>query len=195
MEHLPLDTKIALTGDLGSGKSAVSALLCARTGFEYLSTGRVQRQLAQQMGIDTLELNRRADTDPAIDQQIDSIFIALNQSAQSYVVDSRMAWFFLPRAFKIYLKVDPYVAAGRILNDTSRNSERYGSIEEAVQKISARKQSENARFLHTYGADCANLHNFDAVVDTTRRTPEQVAELLLQQLGYHIAKIPFMRFL
>ena len=52
--------KITITGDLGSGKSAVSNLLCERTGYDYVSTGRIQRQLAQEMGIDTLEMNRRA---------------------------------------------------------------------------------------------------------------------------------------
>ena len=33
-------TKITLTGDLGSGKSTVSRILCEHTGFEYVSTGR-----------------------------------------------------------------------------------------------------------------------------------------------------------
>ena len=72
-------TKITLTGDLGSGKSVVSRILCERTGFEYISTGRVQRQLAQELGIDTLEMNRRADTDPTIDERIDGIFVALGK--------------------------------------------------------------------------------------------------------------------
>jgi hypothetical protein len=37
------------------------------------------------------------------------------------------------------------------LNDPDRNSEQYKSVEEAVQKILARKASENARFLEKYG--------------------------------------------
>jgi cytidylate kinase len=72
---LASDTKITLTGDLGSGKSAVSSILCEITGFEYLSTGRIQRKIAENMGMDTLELNRLADTDPSIDERIDSVFI------------------------------------------------------------------------------------------------------------------------
>ena len=105
------DTKITLTGDLGSGKSAVSKILCEKTGFEYVSTGRIQRQLAQEMGIDTLEMNRLADTDPSIDERIDGIFVSLGQDPSGYVVDSRMAWFFLPKSFKIYLKTDVAIAA------------------------------------------------------------------------------------
>ncbi len=173
------DTKITLTGDLGSGKSAVSRILCEKTGFEYVSTGKIQRQLAQEMGIDTLEMNRRADTDPSIDERIDGIFVALGNDPRGYVIDSRMAWFFLPKSFKVYLQTDVTVAAQRIIHDPQRDSEQYKSQEEAVQKILARKASENARFLLKYNADCTNLDNFDVVIDTSRRTREEVAAIVL----------------
>jgi CMP/dCMP kinase len=171
--------KITLTGDLGSGKSKVSALLCEATGYQYLSTGRIQRKLAAEMGIDTLEMNRRADQDPSIDEQIDGVFVSLNDNPDGYVVDSRLAWFFIPESFKVYLSVDTEVAAQRIINDPLRNSEQYTSVLEAVDKIKARKASENARFLVKYGADCANLNLFDIVIDTTQKTPEEVAHLIL----------------
>ena len=193
--NIPPDTKITITGDLGSGKSAVSNLLCAKTGFDYLSTGRIQRQLAQELGLDTLEMNRRADSDPSIDQRIDGVFIELGKDPRGYVVDSRMAWFFLPGSFKVYLRTDVAVAAERILGDPHRKSEEYESKEEAIRKILARKESENARFLVKYGADCANLHNFDAVIDTTRRSPEEVAELILKALRTGLEGVPFPRFL
>jgi cytidylate kinase len=187
-------TKITLTGDLGSGKSAVSRILCERTGFEYVSTGRIQRLLAQEMGIDTLEMNRRADIDPTIDQRIDGIFVDLGKDPNGYVVDSRMAWFFLPDSFKVYLQADVHIAAGRILSDPTRNSEQYGSLEEAVEKITARKQSENARFLKKYGADSTNLNNFDLVIDTARRSPGEVADLILQLMQKKADGLAFERF-
>ena len=176
----PPMNKITITGDLGSGKSVVSKLLCAATGFDYVSTGQIQRQLAQEMGLDTLEMNRRADTDPSIDQRIDGIFAALGHDPNGYVVDSRLAWFFLPLSFKVYLQTDPAESARRILHDPDRKSEMYETAEEALTKIRARKQSENERFWVKYGADCSNLQLFDVVVDTTRRTPHQVAALIIQ---------------
>jgi cytidylate kinase len=188
------NTKITLTGDLGSGKSAVSKILCETTGFEYISTGRIQRQLAQEMGIDTLEMNRRADIDPSIDERIDSIFVALGKDPKGYVVDSRMAWFFLPESFKIYLQTDVAIAALRIIHDPTRDSEQYGSQEEAAQKILARKASENARFLLKYGADCTNLDNFDIVIDTSHRTREEVANLVLAGLEAHVKGLPFEKY-
>ncbi|MDX1913137.1 MAG: cytidylate kinase family protein [Saprospiraceae bacterium] len=194
MTDIPPGTKITLTGDLGSGKSAVSRILCERSGFEYISTGKVQRQLAQSLGLDTLEMNRRADIDPTIDEQIDGIFVALGRDPKSYVIDSRMAWFFLPDSFKVFLQIDVKIAVARILNDPTRNSEQYTSAEEAAEKILARKASENARFLQKYGADCANLNNFDLVINTAERSPAQVADLIFEALDARLAGRPFARF-
>jgi cytidylate kinase len=146
------------------------------------------------MGIDTLEMNRRADIDPTIDQRIDGIFVDLGKDPNGYVVDSRMAWFFLPDSFKVYLQADVHIAAGRILSDPTRNSEQYGSLEEAVEKITARKQSENARFLKKYGADSTNLNNFDLVIDTARRSPGEVADLILQLMQKKADGLAFERF-
>lgn len=193
--NIPPSTKITITGDLGSGKSAVSKILCEKTGFEYVSTGRIQRQLAQELGLDTLEMNRRADTDPTIDQRIDGIFVDLGKDAKGYIVDSRMAWFFLPESFKVYLQADVAVAAERILNDPTRKSEEYETKEEAIRKILARKESENNRFLAKYGADCGDLHNFDLVLNTTHRSPQQVADLILKSVLWKNEGVPFARFL
>ena len=194
MSSIPPGTKITNTGDLGSGKSAVSRILCEHTGFEYVSTGRIQRQLAQELGIDTLEMNRRADTDPAIDQQIDGIFVDMGKDSEGYVVDSRMAWFFLPDSFKVYLRADVQTAAERIINDPNRKSEEYETKEEAVRKILARKDSENARFLAKYGADSTDMNNFDLVITTTQRSPEEVAGLILSGIRAKAAGEPFEQF-
>lgn len=195
MHNLPASTKITITGDLGSGKSAVSRILCDRTGFEYVSTGRIQRQLAEELGLDTLEMNRRADSDPTIDERIDGIFVDLGKSKNGYVIDSRMAWFFLPDSYKVFLKTDVRLAAARILSDPNRSSEQYTSIEDAVPKILARKQSENERFLKKYGADGTDLDNFDLVVDTASRSPDEVAGLILKGLEMKLAKEHFPHIL
>ena len=174
------DLKITLTGDLGSGKSTVSKLLCEQTGFAYISTGRIQHKLAADKGMTTLELNRLADSDASIDQTIDGIFIELGKDPDPYIVDSRLAWFFLPTSFKVFLTVQPEEAARRIFSDPSRKrTEQYASLKEAGEKLMARKASENARFLEKYNADCANLDNYDLLVDTSQLSPEKIAHIIL----------------
>ena len=52
----------------------MAGLLVDALGARRVSTGEAQRQIAAQRGISTLELNRLAETDPTIDEEIDSVF-------------------------------------------------------------------------------------------------------------------------
>ena len=49
---------ITITGNLGSGKSTICKILEDKFGFEIYSTGKVQRELARQMNMTTLEMNQ-----------------------------------------------------------------------------------------------------------------------------------------
>ncbi len=167
--------KITITGDLGSGKSVVSKALRASLGFDIYSTGKVQREIAARYGMTTLELNQYAETHPEIDDEIDGVFVQLNGLPEGLIVDSRLAWFFMPESFKVFLSVPVEVAAARIMGDVARKREKYSDLEHAIEDLSARKDSENKRFREKYGADCTNMNNFDLVIDTSKFTPEEVA--------------------
>jgi cytidylate kinase len=168
--------KITITGDLGSGKSAVSKLLQSALGFEIYSTGKVQREIAARLGMTTLELNQYAETHPEIDEEIDNAFKQLNSRPEGLIVDSRLAWFFMPASFKVFLTVPVEVAAQRIMSDPTRKSEQYDNPIQAIEELLARKRSENERFLKIYGADCTNLANFNLTVDTSGIAPSEVSE-------------------
>jgi len=173
---------ISLTGDLGSGKSTVSHLLCERLKYDYIYTGKIQREIANRYNMTTLELNQYAETHPEIDDEIDATFRSLKDSTD-LIVDSRLAWFFLPESFKVFLQTDLIVSATRISGDKLRENEKYSSKEEAVNHIIARKESENRRYMDLYGADCSDLSNFDLVIDTSFITPVEVAGRIID--GYN----------
>ena len=172
--------KITITGDLGSGKSVTSRLLQRETGLEIYSTGKIQRQIAAERGMSTLELNRYAETHPEIDDEIDGFSKKLSLSGKPFILDSRVAWFFVPESFKIFLRVDPEVAAARIMGDKTRQSESYVDLDSAKKLIMARKRSESERFKTMYGADVGDMTNFDLVVDTSNRTPEEVLGVIME---------------
>ncbi len=173
---------ITITGDLGSGKSAVSRLIADHHGYKQYSTGSAQRALADQLGITTLELNQRAETDPTIDEQIDSIFRQLEHAPVRYVIDSRMAWHFLPMSLKVKLVVDARIAATRIMNDPKREKEKYPDLEATVTALAARRSSEVMRFKKYYDVDLEDLRNYDLVVDTSTKTPEEIEDLIMAAL-------------
>lgn len=185
---------ITITGDLGSGKSAVSHLVASKYAMRRYSSGEGQRRIARDLGISTIELNLLAERDPTIDQKIDAVFAAMADSDEPLVIDSRMAWHFLPRSFKVKLRVFKTVAAQRVLQDLQREGERYGSIEEAAAELQRRRLSEVSRFQAKYNVDISAYDPFDLVIDTTLAGPEEVAEKIMESArafwsGQAVAKL------
>lgn len=174
---------ISIAGDLGSGKSLLTGALVSHFGAQKYSTGNAQRQIAESLGISTLELNKRAETDKSIDDKIDSVFKDLAHSQTNLVVDSRMAFHFLPMSFRIRLEVHPKIAAARIAGDTGRIGEaKAQSIEDIEAGILARKASERARFKAYYAVDIEDHAGYDLVINTTGVSPEAVARLVIQSV-------------
>ena len=168
--------RITIAGDIGSGKTTIAGELAAHARAELFSTGGIQRQLAAARGITTLELNRLAETDASIDQQIDSYLQTLPQG--DLVVESRMAWRFVPNARKIFLYVLRQEAARRILQ-AKRNAESYQLLEDAVLQITERRKSELKRFQKYYRVNIDELRNYDRVIDTTFAMPTAVVGRVL----------------
>ena len=168
---------ISITGDLGSGKSTVSAILQKSLHYDYIYTGKIQREIANRYNMTTMQLNEYSETHPEIDAEIDETFKSLNNSSH-LIVDSRLAWFFIPKSFKVFLRTDLMVSARRIANDTKRENEKYSSKEEAAEVIKARQASENKRYMDLYGVDCSIPSNYNLIIDTSEMTPDETAELI-----------------
>ena len=175
--------KITISGDLGSGKSTVSRLLAERLQLQRYSTGDIQRRLAAERGMTSLEFNQLAEQDRSIDTLIDNGTIEIANSVDRLVFDSRLAWHFVPDSIKIYLSVDPRVAAQRVAAAGRGSVESYQSVEEAMALMNARRQSEIERFIEYYGVNIDSYRNFDLVVDTTYATPEEVADMICQLIA------------
>jgi CMP/dCMP kinase len=169
---------ITVSGELGAGKSSVTTELARMLGARRVGMGDVQRSVADRLGLTILELNRYAETHPEIDTELDAGFVELARSGEPLVVDSRVAWHFLPQAYKVHLLVDPVVGASRVLSRGPSAAEVYGSLEEATLRTRARVESERRRFSALYGIDVTSLRNYDLVVDTTRTTAEEVSALI-----------------
>lgn len=173
--------QIAFSGKLGSGKSTVCAILRDEYGYEIYSTGTIQRKIAEEMGITTLELNKRMSENPELDHIIDDAVVELSRQRKgdNLIYDSRMAWHFAENTFKVYMYVDPTVAAKRVIQADRGNVEKYSSVDEAKEMLIARSLEENRRFKDIYGVDNFDYNNYDLIIDSTTATPEQIAELIV----------------
>ncbi|WP_082324895.1 MULTISPECIES: AAA family ATPase [Rhodococcus] len=112
--HIMHFRHITISGEPGSGKSSVGRELARIYGMDIVSTGALQRELAASLGVSLLDVNKRAELDQSIDLRIDSIPQGKGAQTTSLIFDSRLAWHFVPNAFKLHLIVDPTVAAERL---------------------------------------------------------------------------------
>ncbi len=170
--------RISLAGDLGSGKSTVGKLLSSMLGIEKFTVGTAQRELAEKMNMTPVELNRYMEDKPEMDKVFDDWQRKFEDKDGSFILDSRLGFFFVPSTFGVYLRIGVEESARRIMN-AERSEERYDSLADAVAKITERRASERARFIKFYGVDIMDEDNYDLIVDTSDKTPAEVANIII----------------
>ncbi|MEI6269409.1 MAG: AAA family ATPase [Methylococcaceae bacterium] len=166
---------IVMSGDIGSGKSSVATALKQLTGYDIIGTGTIQRAIATRRGLTTLELNKISQTDRSIDDEIDSYVIETGKTQDHLILDSRLAWHFIPSAFKVFLSVDPVVGAERVFN-ASRNDENNPSLEVTLENNLKRQSIEDQRFNQLYNVHFRKYGNYDLIIDTSYTSPEAIAQ-------------------
>lgn len=175
---------ITLTGNLGSGKSTVCKLLEGRYGYEIFSTGKVIRSIADDLNISVLEMNELMTKDHKYDHMIDdkTATISRENPDKAILFDSRLAWHFVEKSFKVFLSVDLGEAARRVYNDASRGDvETYKDTEDAANQLAARAANEDARYEELYGIHYFDFTNYNLVLDSSFLPPERIAETLMAE--------------
>jgi cytidylate kinase len=173
----PAFIRISVTGDPGSGKSTFAREVSSRTGYRLVTTGNIFRQLAADMGVSVTDLNEIAETQAQIDRKVDDYLRAMNETRENLVLDSRMAWHFVKDSLKIRLTVDPDVAVERIFKDTTGEMrEKFSDMETARQEVQRRRESEIARYKSLYDVDISDPANFDLVINTSHKAPQDITK-------------------
>lgn len=167
---------IAISGDLGSGKTSVSLALADRLGIRRIGAGDLHRAIARELGISTLDLNRYAEKDPTVDDRVVQMLENIAASGEAVVADARLAWFFIPNSMKVHLVVSPDVGAERIILSRSGPVEQYSSPADARKSIAERSHRERERFKMLYGQDICRLRNYDMVIDSTAASVEEITD-------------------
>lgn len=167
---------ITMSGDLASGKGTVAKILSESLGYEIYKNGEYARMLARNLGLDITSFNVYVADHPEIDQEIENSAAKYAETHDNLVVDARLGWYAIPDSFKVYLTVDIDVAAQRAFLDPNRKStETFQTVQDQKADMQNRFRLENERFFKLYGIRKEDLSNYDLVIDTTNKTPLQVA--------------------
>jgi cytidylate kinase len=175
---------ITLAGRPGSGKSTTSKKLASKLGYARFSSGELFRSIATKRGVDVLAINLTAETEKAIDLEVDEKLRDMGKEQDNLVIDSRMAWHWMPYSFKVYLDLDILEASKRITAGQDNLREEAERIpqdpQEYAKLLQERLDSETRRYQNLYGQNPYNPKNYDLVVDTAKNDPDEVTEMILK---------------
>lgn len=172
---------ITLTGLPGSGKSSTANAVAKMLGYRRFSSGDFARQVAASHGITIEEWNKKAETMPELDSEVDETVRKTGEESE-LVIDSRTAFHWIPEAFKVFLTLDPHIAAERTfrqIQQEGRASQSASSVDEVYQKTLARIESEQARYKKLYDLDYMDESQYDFVIDTANNSIDETAERIV----------------
>lgn len=185
---------ITITGALGSGKSSTADGVAKELEYTRFSSGDFMRKIAIAMGVTLNELSVMAEKDESIDHSIDNEVKRAGELSK-VVIDSRLAFHWIPESFKVYLNLPPEVAKERILSNLKVNMLRQKSegadmenVEEVYEKITHRLESEKKRYMNLYGVDRTDKSNFDLIIDTNENNLEEVISKIVTEYKNWLSK-------
>lgn len=181
---------ITIAGRPGSGKSTAAKEVARRLNFDHFSSGDLFRQIAKQQGIDVLQANLAAEDEdeiPKIDHLVDEKLRTIGQSENKLVIDSRMAWHWIPSSLKVFLDLDLQTAASRILSKmTPERIEAEHIPNDPItyaKNLQRRLDSEMRRYMKIYKVSPYELNNYDLVINTAVNNPDEVASQILARFN------------
>ena len=179
---------ITIGGRPGSGKSTAAKAVAAELGFMHFSSGDLFRAVSREHGQDVLQSNLAAEKEDGIskiDQLIDQRLRDIGETEDSIVIDSRMAWHWMPGSFKVFLNLDIETAAVRILG--SMTPERIAAEHipsdpaEYAKNLQGRLDSEARRYKKMYDVNPYDIDKYDLVINTKTTKPDEVAKLIMER--------------
>lgn len=139
------------------------------------------REMAAERGVTILELSKTAESWDSIDHEIDARTVRLGEESDDFVIDARLGWHFLPQSFKVFLEVDPSVAAERIYAARRPSEQENTDLTGTRRAIESRTESEAKRYRDYYDLDYADHRHYDLVVDTSDKTVDEVVGLIVER--------------
>lgn len=143
-----------------------------------------------------------ADELEDLDRKFDTEFMPnlvkeFNEKAgenEKLIIDSRLAWYFIPDTFDIRLTVDSKIAGERVFKDKKRGKEdQFSSLEDATSLTKQRKQDEIDRYKKVYGIDLTDEDNYDLIINTSLVNADDVIKVITICTEYASKGKPFCK--
>ena len=168
---------IAISGDIGTGKSTLARLLSEKLNWKYVSAGNYFRDWYKSQGMDVSKVYGIPEEE---DRKMEADFKKDMAEKESIVFESRLAGW-LAQDYKQTLKVLCTVDEDEAYKRVAKR-DKVSEIEAKALSIKRAKDLVD-KFNNLYGvSDFLDEKYFDLVIDTTSLNPEQVLEKVLEKL-------------
>lgn len=178
---------ITVSGLAGAGKGTVCKIVSQKLGYNYYSMGDLRRMMAKDRGMTIEEFNKLGEKESFTDNDADEYQKKLAMREDNFIMEGRLSYHFIPQSVKIFLYVDPKVAAHRIYHDKSDgriNQQKVTSVHEQERLTIERNESDIRRYRKHYGIeDFTDKKNFDLYVDTSNLSVDQVVDRIMSYVG------------
>ena len=175
---------ITIAGRPGSGKSTASKRLAQELGYEHFSSGDLFRAIGAERGIDVFSANLAAEKEAEIDHLVDERLRKIGDTQEQVAIDSRLAWHWMPKSFKVFLDLDLLIAADRIITNADDKRLKVEHIpsntKEYAKQLQSRLDSEAKRYMALYEVNPYDKSNYDLVIDTSETNADQTVEKILK---------------
>ncbi len=181
---------ITLTGKPCSGKSTVAKILADKYGFQIIGVGDIFKAEAKRRGMSAEEFNEYCLKDPSFDFFIDNETqrLAKELEGQKIIFDSRLAWHFAPKSFKVFVDISEDEMGKRLAYSDRTGKEKIEDVDEARKHLINRFNLENQRYQQIYGFNNLDKTNYDLVLDSTNKTPEELAHEVYEKCVQYYKK-------
>ena len=173
-------------GKAWSWKWTVSKILAEKLGYEIISIWDMRRKLAQEMWLNIHEFNKLWDN-PENAKEFDLKYEEFQKGLDlnsNIILDSRLGFYAQPNAFKILLDVSEEIAGERIYK-AERDTDKQESLQAAIEEVHNRNKLDFERYIKLYNIDVRDQENYDLVIDTWDKTPNEVADIILNKFDKH----------
>lgn len=170
---------VTVGGLPGTGSSTLCSVLERALDLPFVYTGQIFRQQAVEHGMTLEEFNELAQHDENVDRSLDDRQLDYLRKG-GLILEGRLSGWLAHNeripAFKVWVVCDD---GERIRRLVARDG---GDARTRARADAERVEREADRYRRYYGADLEDLSIYDLVVDSTDRTPEQLAERVLEEL-------------
>ncbi|HYC82987.1 MAG TPA: cytidylate kinase family protein [Candidatus Paceibacterota bacterium] len=169
--------KITIFGMAGTGTSTAGRLLSTALEYPFVSSGMLFRQMATDLGLSLHEFQKVCNEDPKYDIELDRRIEAYGKEHANCVVESRLAWHFIPDSIKIKLVCDFDERVRRVAMRDAVD------FEKAKKETIFREDSILSNYAELYKIEkLAPDEIFDLIIDTTDNNPDTTLNMTLEFL-------------